>query len=61
MERQMQEVGIGNTMDYLRMDGKQYGSKVRNKALGIPWIIYEWMGNSTRQRFEIRPWKILID
>ena len=25
-----------------------------------PWIIYEWMGNSTRQRFEIRLWKILI-
>ena len=24
------------------------------------WIIYEWMGNSTRQRFEIRLWKILI-
>ena len=25
-----------------------------------PWIIYEWMGNNTRQRFEIRLWKILI-
>ena len=31
-----------------------------NKFLFSSWIIYEWMGNSTRQRFEIRLWKILI-
>ena len=26
----------------------------------VTWIIYEWMGNSTRQKFEIRLWKIFI-
>ena len=31
------------TMDYLRMDGKQYASKVRNKALeDFDWFI-QWL------------------
>ena len=34
---------IGNHMDYLRMDGKQYASKVRNKALeDFDWLS-QWL------------------
>ena len=33
---------------------------VSKTTLLLPWIIYEWMGNSTRQKLEIRLWKILI-
>ena len=34
---------IGLTMDYLRMDGKQYASKVRNKALeDFDWLS-QWL------------------
>ena len=36
-------VGIDFTMDYLRMDGKQYASKVRNKALeDFDWLS-QWL------------------
>ena len=34
---------ITQTMDYLRMDGKQYASKVRNKALeDFDWLS-QWL------------------
>ena len=34
---------VGSTMDYLRMDGKQYASKVRNKALeDFDWLS-QWL------------------
>ena len=41
-----------------RHGNKISATKLKNSVK--PWIIYEWMGNSTRQRFEIRLWKILI-
>ena len=35
--------GLTITMDYLRMDGKQYASKVRNKALeDFDWLS-QWL------------------
>ena len=34
---------VTDTMDYLRMDGKQYASKVRNKALeDFDWLS-QWL------------------
>ena len=34
---------VADTMDYLRMDGKQYASKVRNKALeDFDWLS-QWL------------------
>ena len=34
---------VGLTMNYLRMDGKQYASKVRNKALeDFDWLS-QWL------------------
>ena len=40
---QMSGFFIGIGMDYLRMDGKQYASKVRNKALeDFDWLS-QWL------------------
>ena len=37
------KTGVRVTMDYLRMDGKQYASKVRNKALEhFDWLS-QWL------------------
>ena len=39
----MTSVLINYIMDYLRMDGKQYASKVRNKALeDFDWLS-QWL------------------
>ena len=40
---QISKIRIGNTMDYLRMDRKQYASKVRNEALNdFDWLS-QWL------------------
>ena len=33
---------------------------IAGRYLADTMDFYEWMGNSTRQKFEIRLWKILI-
>ena len=38
---------FSHTMDYLRMDGKQYASKVRNKALED----FDWLSQWLERKF----------